>query len=164
MLKSCSLVLLAMSVCVLSMGCSQQRSGPDIDNTASWTMDDLTAPIERPKKQKSWEDVLPWNWETAEEKRSKTDEVLFAEDDVQEEPFLSKLAFWKSDPNKEEFKSESEYLNDMSPELSTLSQRPLEVKGRVNRTMDTNTRALWDDLLDVLLLSRPSHSNRIPVP
>lgn len=164
MLKSCSLALLAMSVCVLSIGCSQQRTGPDIDNTAAWTLDDLTAPIERPEKQKTWEDALPWNWETAEEKRTKTDEVLFAEDDVQEEPFLSKLAFWKSDSKKDDFKSESEYLNDMSPELSTLSERPLEVKGRVNRSIDTNTRAIWDDLLSVLMLDAPSRSNRTPVP
>ena len=163
MLQTRMFMLLTLCVCVFSVGCQSQKAGPDIDNTAAWTLDDLTAPIHRPKTQKSWEDWLPWNWETAEEKRSKTDEILFAEDDVQEEPFLEKIAFWKP-LFAERPMSEEDYLNDMSPELDTLSERKNEVKGRLNRTVDTNSRAIWNDLYEGLLLERPSRANRIPVP
>ena len=53
---------------------------------------------------------------------------------------------------------------DMSPELATRSETRDEGRIRQARTIDTNTRTIWDDLRTILLLDRPSRQSLYPTP
>lgn len=140
----------------------QQVSSAD-DDIANWTLEELTAPVQRPKKDKGWAGILPWNW--GEDKMTKKDEALFAEmdDDKQKPSFWQSLAFWDKG-EKSDMISEHEVRTNLSPELETVAERGGEADARWRRSVDTNGRAAWDDLMAVFLVERPSRSARLPIP
>ena len=53
---------------------------------------------------------------------------------------------------------------DITPELETLTLTPEQHKNRYTRTIDTNLRAIWDDIDEFLLLDRPVRLSKWPVP
>lgn len=53
---------------------------------------------------------------------------------------------------------------DMSPELETRAETTGEIDTRVARTIDTNGRSAWNDLLMFWLLDRPSRQSLYPTP
>lgn len=53
---------------------------------------------------------------------------------------------------------------DMSPELQSIAFSREQRRNRVARTVDTNLRQTWDDIDRVLLLDRPLHLSRYPIP
>lgn len=53
---------------------------------------------------------------------------------------------------------------NLTPELSTLSQRPIEVDNRMTLSMDENLRLANEDLIRMWLLDRPSRLSRARVP
>ncbi|MGD9789996.1 MAG: hypothetical protein AB7Q00_02970 [Phycisphaerales bacterium] len=51
---------------------------------------------------------------------------------------------------------------DMTPELLTIDQRPVDYNNMMGITINTNKRLFWDDLARAMLLDRPSRlSNRL---
>jgi hypothetical protein len=61
-------------------------------------------------------------------------------------------------------REDSRVRDNLTPELSTLSERPREVDNRMLITMDTNAREINNDLLRMWLLDRPSRLTRQPMP
>lgn len=53
---------------------------------------------------------------------------------------------------------------NMSPELDTRSMTSGEIDTRIARTIDTNGRSAWDDLMNFFLLNRPSRQSLYPTP
>lgn len=45
---------------------------------------------------------------------------------------------------------------NVTPELDTLTERPVDFDNRMSYTMDANDRMLWADFQRVMLLDRPS--------
>jgi hypothetical protein len=54
--------------------------------------------------------------------------------------------------------------SNMSPELDTTSRTPGEINTQLSRTVDTNGRMFWDDLMSVMLLDKPSRLSVYPIP
>lgn len=79
----------------------------------------------------------------------------------EEEGFFESLAFWEED---EERLTEDDVLSNMSPALMTRPDTPGEVDIEVARTIDTNGRSAWRDLMRVLLLDEPSRLSPYPTP
>ena len=52
---------------------------------------------------------------------------------------------------------------NLTPELQSLAHTSEQNKNRVAITIDTNTRSIWDDVLNLLLLDRPARLNRYPM-
>lgn len=59
---------------------------------------------------------------------------------------------------------DSKVRSNLTPELATLSQRPIEVDNRQTLTFDENLRMANEDLIHMWLLDRPSRLNRARVP
>ena len=59
--------------------------------------------------------------------------------------------------------SKSVHFN-MSPELETRAETTGEIDTRVARTVDTNGRSAWNDLLMFWLLDRPNRQSLYPTP
>ncbi|MDH3584044.1 MAG: hypothetical protein OER86_07500 [Phycisphaerae bacterium] len=55
-------------------------------------------------------------------------------------------------------------LRNMSPEMATRAMTSREADFRTARTIDTNTRSIWDDLGRILLLDRPFRGGETPIP
>jgi hypothetical protein len=53
---------------------------------------------------------------------------------------------------------------NMSPELISRAHTSGEIDTRISRSMDTNGRSAWDDLLMFLLLDRPNRATLYPTP
>ncbi len=45
---------------------------------------------------------------------------------------------------------------DVTPELDTLTERPIDFDNRMYYTMDANDRMLWADFQRIMLIDRPS--------
>jgi hypothetical protein len=58
----------------------------------------------------------------------------------------------------------NDVLGDMSPELDSRAETHDEGRIRHARTIDTNTRSIWDDLDSMLLLNKPSRLSMFPTP
>lgn len=58
----------------------------------------------------------------------------------------------------------SKIQGSISPELDTLSLRPIDIDNRMYYTIDTNGRMMWDDVYSGLLLDRPSRLSNNPTP
>lgn len=58
----------------------------------------------------------------------------------------------------------SSVRRNMSPELASMAHQSQQRKNMHARTIDTDTRQIWDDLDSVLLLNRPSRMSIYPVP
>lgn len=54
--------------------------------------------------------------------------------------------------------------SNLTPELSTLSQRPIDADNRVALTVDENWRMMNEDLGRLFLLDRPSRLTRERIP
>lgn len=54
--------------------------------------------------------------------------------------------------------------SNMTPELLTLYQRPVDHDTMVGITFNTNMRAAWEDLSRAMLLNRPSRLTVEPMP
>lgn len=61
-----------------------------------------------------------------------------------------------SDPNY------SDVRWNISPDMMTLSDRPVDVDRKLGYTFDTNYRMFWGDLQRAALVDRPSHLAREP--
>jgi hypothetical protein len=59
---------------------------------------------------------------------------------------------------------DSKVRNNLYPELTTLSQRPIEWDNSATLAVDTNLRAMNNDLTRLFLLDRPSRLTREPMP
>lgn len=53
---------------------------------------------------------------------------------------------------------------DLSPELDTLTMRPIDVDNRIYYTWDTDGRMFWRDLMKATHLDRPSRLTNMPTP
>lgn len=51
---------------------------------------------------------------------------------------------------------------NISPDMMTLTDRPVDVDRKLGYTFDTNYRMFWGDLQRAALLDRPSHLAREP--
>lgn len=58
----------------------------------------------------------------------------------------------------------SDVHSNMSPELDTRAETKGEIDTRISRTLDTNGRSTWDDVLGFFLLDRPSRLSAYPTP
>jgi hypothetical protein len=54
--------------------------------------------------------------------------------------------------------------SNLTPELMTLAERPIDVSNQMGVTFNTNRRAMWDDVQSFWLLDRPSRLTRYPMP
>jgi hypothetical protein len=54
--------------------------------------------------------------------------------------------------------------NNLTPELASLQQRPIDMDNRARLTVDTNMRAINNDLARLWLLDRPSRLTRETMP
>ena len=54
--------------------------------------------------------------------------------------------------------------NNLTPELMTLDERPVEVSNRVALTFNANKRMIWGDLNRASLMDRPSRLTPHPMP
>jgi len=59
--------------------------------------------------------------------------------------------------------SHSEITSDLTPELMTLNQRPVDVDDTRAVTFNSNWRAMWGDINRALLLDRPSRLAPLPI-
>jgi hypothetical protein len=59
---------------------------------------------------------------------------------------------------------DAEVRANLTPELHTLSQRPVDVDNRQLLTMDEDLRMANEDLQHLFLLDRPSRLNRARIP
>ena len=55
-------------------------------------------------------------------------------------------------------------LGDLTPELLTLTERPIDAEVQIARTNNTNMRQFWNDWGHVLILDRPTRLSVYPVP
>ncbi len=92
------------------------------------------------------------------------DDPLTPAEPVATDKGLAGLLPWNWFEEREKPITKGDVLGNMSPELSTISRTPDEVDIQISRTIDTNGREAWDDLLQVFLLDRPSHLSLYPVP
>jgi hypothetical protein len=58
----------------------------------------------------------------------------------------------------------SDIQGDLSPELDTLTLRPIDFDNRMYYTWDTNGRMFWGDLLKASYQDRPSRLVNAPTP
>lgn len=58
----------------------------------------------------------------------------------------------------------SDVRSHMSPELQSITYTREQRRNRVARTVDTDLRQVWDDIDRVLMLDRPLHLSRYPIP
>ena len=54
--------------------------------------------------------------------------------------------------------------SNLSPELDTLTERPIDFDNRMSYTMDANDRMMWADFQRIMLLDRPSRLQPITSP
>jgi hypothetical protein len=54
--------------------------------------------------------------------------------------------------------------NDLTPELMSLDERPVEVSNRVALSFNANKRMIWNDLNRASLMDRPSRLTPHPMP
>lgn len=59
--------------------------------------------------------------------------------------------------------SHDEITSDLSPELLTLNQRPVDSSDARAITFNSNWRAMWGDINRALLLDRPSRLAPLPI-
>ncbi|MBI1374655.1 MAG: hypothetical protein GC159_18205 [Phycisphaera sp.] len=89
----------------------------------------------------------------------KDNEVAMADEDKGWSLFGKK----KHDKHDDQLTAD-EVLGDLSPELKGLAETPDEFRIRKARTLDTDWRALNDDVLKVLYLDRPKRIGVMPIP
>ncbi|MBI1189388.1 MAG: hypothetical protein GC200_01725 [Tepidisphaera sp.] len=53
---------------------------------------------------------------------------------------------------------------NLTPELQTMWQRPVDVGNQVSVTYDENIRMFWEDLHRGALVDRPTHLSKYPSP
>lgn len=53
---------------------------------------------------------------------------------------------------------------DLTPDLQTTWQRPVDVGNQVSITYDENIRLFWEDLHRASLVDRPSRLSKYPMP
>jgi len=58
----------------------------------------------------------------------------------------------------------NEILGDLTPELLTLSSRPVDAQADIARRFDTDIRMFFEDWGKVLMFNRNSRLNRRPLP
>ena len=56
------------------------------------------------------------------------------------------------------------YAGDVTPELDSYAHNSTQDHYRYARVIDHNTRGIWDDLANFLLINEPSQLHRYPVP
>jgi hypothetical protein len=59
--------------------------------------------------------------------------------------------------------SHSDITSDLTPELMTLNERPVDVGDARATTFNSNWRAMWGDINRALLLDRPSRLAPLPI-
>lgn len=55
-------------------------------------------------------------------------------------------------------------LDDLTPELQGLTERPVDADVQIARTFNVNWRQFYEDWGKVFLLDRPSRLNKRPIP
>ena len=58
----------------------------------------------------------------------------------------------------------SSVRRNMSPEKLSIARNSQQRKNDIARTIDTNTRQIWDDFDYILLLDRPRRLSSYPIP
>lgn len=53
---------------------------------------------------------------------------------------------------------------NLTPELQTMTDRPVDIGNRVSITYDENIRRFWEDLHRAALVDRPSMLSKYPTP
>lgn len=53
--------------------------------------------------------------------------------------------------------------SNLTPELLTLNQRPVDYGDTMSVTFNSNWRAMWDDLARGMLIDRPSRLSPMPI-
>ncbi len=94
---------------------------------------------------------------------AKDSDLVYAEQEQDSGNPLEALAFWKWFEGDDEITA-ADVRADMSPALMTVGSTQGEVDNAVARTLDTNSRQVWNDLGRILLLDRPSRSSSYPIP
>ena len=56
------------------------------------------------------------------------------------------------------------YAGDVTPELDSYAHNSTQDHYRYARVIDHNTRTIWDDLANLLLINEPTKLTRYPVP
>lgn len=59
--------------------------------------------------------------------------------------------------------SHDSITGDLTPELMTLNERPVDVSDARATTFNSNWRAMWGDINRALLLDRPSRLAPLPI-
>ena len=76
-------------------------------------------------------------------------------------PVEEQQPFWEGDDDRI---TKGDVLSDMSPALKTRPKTPGQVHIDIARTVDTNGRSAWRDLMRVLMLDEPSSLSPYPTP
>lgn len=59
--------------------------------------------------------------------------------------------------------SHDEIISDLTPEMWTLNQRPVEYTDAMHVTWNSNWRAMWGDVSRAMLIDRPSRLAPVPI-
>lgn len=153
------LVLTVLGACLVAggLGCEQKQTV---------VVDDPLTPTQTTVVEERRGGFWPWEWGHANEEVEEVDiEIEYAEEDRDEGP-LEALAFWNWGDDEPDPITKRDVLGNMSPELVTLARTNDEVDIQMSRTVDTNGRNAWDDVLSVFLLDRPLRmsANSYPIP
>lgn len=66
--------------------------------------------------------------------------------------------------NTNDYPGHTEVANDITPDMLSLSKRPIDANNTMRLTNNENYRMMWDDLGRLTLLNRPSRLSHYPVP
>jgi uncharacterized lipoprotein YajG len=66
--------------------------------------------------------------------------------------------------NTSNYPGHSEVANDITPDILSLSKRPIDANNTMRLTNNENYRMMWDDLGRLSLLNRPSRLSPYPMP
>ena len=153
------LVLGVLGACVLGgLGCeSKQTVALDEPLTPTETV----VVVEEKKSGGFW----PWEWaRPGDSDEIEEVEITYVEDEPRKGP-LESMAFWTwGDDDGPDPITKGDVLGNMSPELKSTARTPDEVDLQISRTIDTNGRTAWDDLLNIFLLDKPTRLTLYPVP
>lgn len=119
------------------------------------------------KKDEGILDVLAfWTWFEEEEPVDYTIQPLQHELDAEKEKgLLDQMAFWTwFEPKDDSEITAKKVRADMSPALTNFATDDQESQNRRARTIDHNTRQIWDDIEMILLLERPVRMTKYPLP
>ena len=149
------LVLTVLGACLIAggVGCEKRQTV---------ALDDPLTPAQTTTVERRG-GLLPWEWGNDREVEEVEVEVEYAEEDDRKGP-LESLAFWNWGDDEPDPITTDDVLGNMSPELTSLARTPDEIDMQMSRTVDTNGRSAWDDLLAIFLLDRPLRLSNYPIP